>query len=461
MTQSIYGLHADYVQTNGTYLVITRGNPIRASDLNDVQVKMLQANPIPVLLPIHFEEMDFEIFLRYDITGKKLLSQVVKTERLTAHQFLLLLLRMMTALEDSMNYMLSERNYVLNDDFIFVGSHMEELYFTYLPLEEIETKPPVQEELKALITQLLTYVEDLKGITLQRVMNHLESSAFSISGFKAQISSMLTNQPLSIPKLQPIVHDEAEVKAESYLPSAEIQPALPSKLDSLPSKVNTYLILGGMLPIALMWKAYMDNSSEGMLYISLGVTLLIADSIFVFMKVWRPGMPLQLNALLPKKADVQPVQASDSVQEAASASEGIEDIDQYYQRLEQHTTLLSNYGKDATVLLNEFEHGPIEHKPEPYLEVSRQGNTAKIPIETESFLIGRISDAVQYLYDEKGVSRTHLEIISNMQGYMAKDLGSKNGSLLNKEKMTAYKLYPLDHGDQIKIVNCQFTFILE
>ena len=50
-----------------------------------------------------------------------------------------------------------------------------------------------------------------------------------------------------------------------------------------------------------------------------------------------------------------------------------------------------------------------------------------------------------------GVSRLHLEIEYLDGKHRAKDLGSRNGSLLNGQAMIAYKAYTLALGDVIHL----------
>src|SRR5699024_12037404 len=113
----------------------------------------------------------------------------------------------------------------------------------------------------------------------------------------------------------------------------------------------------------------------------------------------------------------------------------------YFQNLHKETTLLSQ--PESTVALDD---GDEDVQTSAYLEVNRNGQMEKIHIQNDSFIIGRNESTVQYFEDTPGVSRTHIEIEGNGTAYNVKDLGSKNGSKWNGEKMTAYKDYPLNDG---------------
>jgi hypothetical protein len=128
----------------------------------------------------------------------------------------------------------------------------------------------------------------------------------------------------------------------------------------------------------------------------------------------------------------------------------------YYQSLPQHTTVLSQ--PDRTVLL---KHTPVIQQSKaasPYLEWIHQGATHKKPIEKQSFVIGRAGPNVELEHSEEGVSRFHAEIVKENENYTIKDLGSRNGTTVNAEVLVPYRIYALQNGDIVKIINTEFIF---
>lgn len=63
-----------------------------------------------------------------------------------------------------------------------------------------------------------------------------------------------------------------------------------------------------------------------------------------------------------------------------------------------------------------------------------------------------------YRLEDYGISRFHLEFIRLSHTYSVRDLGSTNGSYLNGDRMTAYQLYPVDHGDVIDLPNIRMVY---
>lgn len=79
------------------------------------------------------------------------------------------------------------------------------------------------------------------------------------------------------------------------------------------------------------------------------------------------------------------------------------------------------------------------------------GKEEEIPILADVFQIGRVNAGNGYEEKAEGVSRLHLEIVKEQGCHVAKDLGSRNGSLLNGTLMIPYKSYPLAAGDAIQL----------
>ena len=56
----------------------------------------------------------------------------------------------------------------------------------------------------------------------------------------------------------------------------------------------------------------------------------------------------------------------------------------------------------------------------------------------------------------KAISRTHCKIVYQNDRYEIIDLGSANGSYLNKKKLTPYQKYQIRSGDIVRLANSDF-----
>ena len=99
------------------------------------------------------------------------------------------------------------------------------------------------------------------------------------------------------------------------------------------------------------------------------------------------------------------------------------------------------------------------------LTIPDSGRDLQVPLTREEMSIGRLDPASGSFPDvdlsehggaEKGVSRRHAKIIRREGGVFIEDLGSFNGTFLNRKKLTPYRLEALKSGDEL----CLGTLVL-
>ncbi|MGO4543582.1 DUF6382 domain-containing protein [Paenibacillus sp. 2TAB23] len=111
---------------------------------------------------------------------------------------------------------------------------------------------------------------------------------------------------------------------------------------------------------------------------------------------------------------------------------------------------------DPTVWLSpDQEQLEPQHSSALWLERSLAGERTRLELTESSFKIGRIGEKVSYADHANGISRLHMEFEYEEGHYMAKDLGSRNGSLLNGQVMVPYKSYKLNIGDIVQLAGEQ------
>ncbi|OUM98302.1 MAG: hypothetical protein BAA02_01320 [Paenibacillaceae bacterium ZCTH02-B3] len=115
---------------------------------------------------------------------------------------------------------------------------------------------------------------------------------------------------------------------------------------------------------------------------------------------------------------------------------------------------------EATVQLSHDAGSQGQQPRTPALEWSGpDGEPPKtIALKMSPFVIGRSQEAVHHVDRSPGVSRLHVEVALTADGWIARDLGSRNGTLLNGEPMTPYTPYPLKDGDVLRIAASVYRF---
>lgn len=576
MKEGFGGFRTDFTLDRGTWMVLEREGGLPSGEVAAIEARMVQLHRIPRLVPIEIAERDFQVTFRYQISGKRMLSQAAKGSRLTIHDYYALLLQAAAVLDDSRTYMLNERNYILHENYIFIGVSYGDAFFTYVPVREWKEKASLQDEFRSLATNMLGYVDEMSGTGVQELLHELRKDDFSAQRLKLLLAGLAAGgaaggappgglrapsgvapgpagaaaspgsprgpEPAGLQRPArerqapaspqrsagfaaapppaaeaaraaaapwPQASSAAGLHAAAAAPPEPPEPAAP--LTPLTQRALIYLLGGAALVLALIWRLYMAKPGANMLYICLGLTILLANGVFVYIKLWRPGAPLPHwlrrgqakpqsrsfaaleeregwmdedvesrwdTPLVPAwssaaaagqrfKADSdsdfaeadRPETPRHSSQEYIPLERKDDPADDYYRELGRHTVLMSSPNADATVFLNaEGSSEARSLEKMPYLEVGMNGSVERIELREMPFTIGRIPGSAQYVAEGAGVSRTHLEIVRTDEGFAAKDLGSKNGSSLNGETMAAYKMYPLKNGDVIQVTKTEFTF---
>ncbi|MCU6797975.1 FHA domain-containing protein [Paenibacillus sp. WQ 127069] len=271
------------------------------------------------------------------------------------------------------------------------------------------------------------------------------------------------------------------------------------EVDDKRKKFQIPALLVGFLVLCLVWKLYLDHPSEGWLFICVGLSVLVIDLVFIVLKIWMPGAKVaeaaswdsihnelsqerqQLQASSGLQPFFNPIPAeyshnnNNGVHNAGREADGLsgsrlesrleslkqepsadKETDSYYKSLDQHTTLLTP--QDATVFLSASSLQLGVKAARPYLEWSLNGTTKVIKLEKFPFVLGRSGSGVDYGLEEPGVSRLHTELTLENGLYMMKDLGSRNGTLINGEILVPYRMYSLQEGDIVRIISTEFVF---
>lgn len=191
-------LHADFVRDGGTYMILqTQGEGFHPDLLNHVERSMLTAVSVPRLLKLDVREIDFEIRLHFDITGKRMLAHCLRSDPISLTEFYGLLLQVAAVLEEGKRYMLKPANFILDEQHIFVENPLSwgTLHFTYVPWRHRTDGLPLAQALLGLMTRLLTCVAQVEGQGIPQLVKLCGDESFSLSGFKDLLLELLAGGP--------------------------------------------------------------------------------------------------------------------------------------------------------------------------------------------------------------------------------------------------------------------------
>jgi hypothetical protein len=468
--QEIYGLRYEFVHRHGHYMMLHRETGLFREELSELQLKMLESNAIPKLLPLEIQEIDFRIHLLYKLSSKRMMTHVLKVEGIVKQQLFKLLYAIVCALDESGNYMLHAAQYVLKENFIFIGNDYSDVFLTYVPLQLMKEEQLLYKQIGALIEQLASYLKEEESSWTAGLLEAC-SETFSLASLKQKLLELM-GEPLpknEVKEKQEVAAPISNIPWKSAEPSVRIQDVSEEKTAitfkketaELTNRTKIILIAGLCLMLALIWSMVLEHQSEAALSIGAGLTILLADIGFVLIClgfpqgwVWWGNRHLTDGVKESNSPYLSAATHQISLQEPVKT-----DMNKYYQNLHLHTTLLTTARPNATVWLGGAAKAagiPTFSPKEAYLELAKDGQKQRLPLHGNSFLIGRGETDVDYEMNEAGVSRLHSEIFKAVEGYGVKDLGSKNGTFLNGTECIPYQTYPLKDGDTIRIVRTEF-----
>ncbi|MDY0395125.1 DUF6382 domain-containing protein [Virgibacillus halophilus] len=289
MSIELYDYHIDFVQTNGTYMKLRKSEThgFSADDFQELQLKMIQSNTIPRLVPIRFEEKNGESSIFYRVEGLRRLRAIAKEKPMSMQDYYALFINIVQAIQDATNNMLDEDHYVLNEDFIYIGQNYHQVYLTYLPLKEISGKADMHEKLKKLLLNLASEVQGIHGGQFKMILSYIKDPGFSLQGLKKLLQDLQTVRPVD--EVQG-AYESSETVVDTTNETEEVTITKKvKKLPPLPRKMKIYTVLIGLLLIAASWKLS-EGSSSAMMIVSAVLSVIIIAGVITYLFFWRPGV---------------------------------------------------------------------------------------------------------------------------------------------------------------------------
>ena len=96
----------------------------------------------------------------------------------------------------------------------------------------------------------------------------------------------------------------------------------------------------------------------------------------------------------------------------------------------------------------------------PCLKSCAGASPEEILITKSEFVLGRLSERVDYVMRDNAIGKMHAEIISRDGEYFVRDLNSRNGTFINGQKIISNNDYKICPNDLISFANSNYVFIV-
>ncbi|MCA0757416.1 FHA domain-containing protein [Paenibacillus sp. N4] len=477
------GYRVDFAMNRGHEMIIDRETGIERDDLDQIELQMLSSQQVPYMLPVDWFELDGKITFRYKLDGMKMLSHRLQQQSLTMAQYYSLILGITDALGECKHYMLRSEGCVLHEQFIFVGEHLHDVKLVYLPIKSGAGERPFGAgDLMSIIVRFTSYVEHIDGNGLKLLLGHLSGSKWPLTELRASLLELIGGEGRMMP-MGPLPEEERPAirKSNRTAPSPLLSPEFEPEPDRSREQIgiqagladvsddHVYMPYIGEEPggkpsirkwlttavlavaAACGWRfIYLEAYTLRSLLISTGLTLLSAALVIW---VWR-NEDAERN-----KWETEQEDEDEEEEDGFSGDRRNPFVRAYDEPAAQPSydpLFVASPSEpvppsDPTVMLGHADRQHVENRHEVWLQRSWEGQLSRIDIAEGSLKIGRTGGQISYADTANGISRLHLEIECADGEHLAKDLGSRNGSLLNGQAMIAYKAYKLAIGDVIQL----------
>ncbi|MDP5274103.1 DUF6382 domain-containing protein [Chengkuizengella axinellae] len=474
----------NYIEQDGYYIALSKSD-FNRDMLSNLQMKMIENNAASQLLPMKLNEYNMNVQLLFDYSNKRMLSQELRMNQISSEQFYKIILQFITIIHNHKSLLLNEQNYIIHPDFIFVGRNVNEIYLTYLPIKGTLNKTSVIEQIKQVVLNLLEYVQEMSGNELQKLLilfnernvslDRLREEVLYIFDFNIEKDNNFEFEDINEMNIESsnenIVFNQEHSSQHTggFLDQSMHKSKFIHKIVELLEGKNRAIIMAiSTLIIAISWRIYLSILLPFVLFTAIGVTVFLVIINLLPFYVRHQVDQSYLGNIDESKESSTTLENENYIfnKTIDSMQTNHTNDDIYFKELPEHTTILTPM--DQTVILspcNVIEFNEAQQN-EVYLEVKKSQNNEKenikVKVKNDSFIIGRDDSIVHYVVDKVGVSRAHIEIMrNNMEEYEVKDLGSKNGSYLNDEKLIPYKPYVIKHQDCIRLINIDIIFCHE
>lgn len=448
--------------------------------VDSVTLGMITNNKIEGFVPVFFTQMNASRYLRYDISAQVPLRQVL-SDKIKKKQVISILLGIVSAVEETEEYMIEQNELLLDLDYIFMDLSTYETRVICFPISFYGSET---RDLKIFFKNLMSSIQfdsSESGDYVIKIMNHLNGNLpLSLSAFKLLLKDIqgeeIKKKILHSPKAE-----KQPVKQEPDIELHRMVQDLPQRLEA---QKWSEQVQG---PVSLQ-KTEVEQSQEKQI------------SLFYLLQHYNKENAALYKAQRKEKKSNKETDNSGKAKKEKSQKQkkgffkrkdrtpdedmgfAVPGQERFYQFKDDNGNEKSYgsvydsvpYSNDQpdipageemdfgeTVLLDDemTMYAVTEGEPEsgyPYL--LRNNNQEKVMIKKDIFKIGKDQDYADFCIKNPAVSHRHAYIIKRGNEYFIVDTKSKNHTYVNGVKIESNTEVKLENGDKISIAREELEF---
>jgi Sec-independent protein translocase protein TatA len=447
------------------YLVLQLPDQVQGSEY---QIRMLQGNVIPGILPCKLRSIDGKYFIYYEITSRQQLSGVLAHHPAGSSQIWSVSRGLGKALESVGRYLLGEEGLLLDPDLIYVDSQTKETSFCYLPFGE-ENLPDTFRKLTEYLLMHLDHKEEQAVILAYQLYSGTMVENYSVGA----VVRDLQQKPMRAE------HEEKEKREEPKKEQREEGREVrvwrepePEPVEGKGKKLSKRV----KVPIKPTGQEYLQKKRKRRkialcLVAAMAILAAVAGLVLVgILSLTQAGGILFLGAGVSfyvfsgkddrkKKQEERKQEKQEKKREKKQEKEQKKQEEMISEKEQQEEifTFLED-GADSeeeghTMLLCESRQKPL-----PMLVPEKGSIKEATAIRKEHFVIGKRKDQADLLLDLPVISRMHGIIEKKNGAYYLGDLHSTNGTYLNGVRLEENECRKLHNGDKIAFAREVYYF---
>jgi Tfp pilus assembly major pilin PilA len=500
-------------------LVINMGSKEK---ILEYQIEMIGNNSCPGILKLDVRYKNGDTRLHYNITSKLTLYKFLQRKKLNKNEFIDILLGITRPLIDCGEYLLYDKSFLIDEEYIYINPSTLEIGMIYLPLA-VETN--ISEDFKSFLSNLIISSarmdEGSNGNYMAKILNYLKNDIFNIYDFVKLLQQLKGNESQIIRDMKNDmmesdvnrINDESiAINRDKYICPMAVEEEkhdnfIAHRGENAPEALKNNGIKQHESVIKNRYKrkyVFIAIASQMLIAIALslsfnkiravagddlstfaGIILIVAAvDILLFRKLFKKEN-MEETVVIRKNRKTR-ISHKNREKKMLKRNENDRIITKIEPKLPQENQIINmskreiynvnrqEYnvkGNDQVAAANEADDIPSvninetiildkERSEFPCLQRMNNGIMDRVSVTKSNFIIGRLANYVDYVIDNNAIGRTHAEILYKEEQYFIKDLNSKNGTYLNEEKLCSNKEYAISNEDKIIFANIEYKFIL-